>query len=288
MMSSTSVARGASSSGHVHRLALGLGGDDRPQARGVGVLEGLGLEGTLELLDQLEGQLHLIPGDIGLLRKIELAGVPERRGETEQGQQNDLALGLEHDQMLAVPEDERPDGHLLRLGHGLAEQGVGLMGLFLRLEIVGLLQVFGVDVLFVDEDLDLDGRAPFDVGLLEIRVAQDDEIPVPVFVPLDDVLEGDLLAGQTADLLVRDRAEVVLAQVVHRVDLGLDRGVEIDRHVDQAEADHARPGRARPGRVFSSSDEWADLAAFVFVAMGVSLRSQRTILKLKSDVPSAS
>ena len=78
-------------------------------------------------------------------------------GEVHGVQGQRIVLGPDGDQVLLVPHDQRGDGDPSRLGHGLAEQRVRLVGTgALGGQVVARAEVHGVDVDQSDEVGDLD------------------------------------------------------------------------------------------------------------------------------------
>jgi hypothetical protein len=98
-------------------------------------------------------------------------------------------LGAEGAQVFLRPHDEAGNSDLLALFHRLDEEAVGLGALLLGDDVVGAVEVDGVNVAQRDEVFDLDGLTlsrggGFELGLLD-----------------DDVLAGgDLVALTTCSL----------------------------------------------------------------------------------------
>ena len=127
---------------------------------------------------------------------------------------------------------------------GLAQQGVGPPPGLGRLGVVGRVVEGDVDVVAVDELHDVDALGGLDVGLLQIGRLQD-HVAVPlVLVPLDDVLQGDLVPFLVHALVVHAAQVVPVEHVEGDVLPGVLRRVERDRDGHQAEADGSLPKRA--------------------------------------------
>ena len=98
-----------------------------------------------------------------------------------------------------------------------------------------------VDLVVGDEVLELDRVLPLDLHRLEVLVGEVDELALPVLEGLDDLVVRDRLVLELADLLVADRAVVLL---VHEVELQLvlvHGAVDAHRHVDEPEGDRTGP-----------------------------------------------
>jgi len=97
---------------------------------------------------------------------------------------------------------------------GFDQQGIGLDGPVLGHQVVGVLEVDGVDVDQVDELLDVDGPAGLGVDGVEL-LGVDDDIATPAqVVALDDVVVVDFLAVDRAHAFLVDTAAVGVVELV--------------------------------------------------------------------------
>ena len=71
-------------------------------------------------------------------------------------------------EILARLDDDFRDPDLSRLLQRLAQQDIGFVAAFLRLEIIRFVEIHRVDFLQVDEILDIDGLRRFEIDPLKI------------------------------------------------------------------------------------------------------------------------
>ena len=148
-------------------------------------------------------------------------------------------------EMLCGTDDDLRDRDAMGALQGFAQKRVHLVAACARCKIVGRLVVFGRNLLFVHECLDVDRLRRLYVGAPEILVGEHDILVLFVFVALDDVLPRDFLAGRLAVAIVADRREVALVEHRELERLAVLGGIELDGNVDQAERDRSFPQRAR-------------------------------------------
>jgi hypothetical protein len=156
-------------------------------------------------------------------------------------------------EVLAVAHHELRDRGQPRVLHRPDEQRVDLLRPVLRPQVVRVREEDRVDLLVRHEVGDLDRLVALDPRRPEVLVVQVDELALAVLEALDDLLVGHRPLLQLADLLVADRAVVLL---VHEVEVELvlgDRAVEAHRHVDEAEGDGAGPEGARHARLLAAA-----------------------------------
>ncbi len=91
--------------------------------------------------------------------------------------------------------------------------------------------------------------AGFRLRLGKVPIAQGDVFAFAVFVPFDDLVPIDFLAGLFIDPPVANPGKVALVEQIEIEAFGRLRRVEPDRNIDQSEIDAARPDR--PGRALS-------------------------------------
>jgi hypothetical protein len=94
----------------------------------------------------------------------------------------------------------------------------------------------------LDERQDVDGLRGLRVGAPEILVGHHHVLVVLVLIALHHLAPGHFLAGGLVDALVADRGEIALVEHRH-VELrrALARRVQLDRDIDQPEADRPFP-----------------------------------------------
>jgi hypothetical protein len=130
----------------------------------------------------------------------------------------------------------------------LAMQRVGFFAALFRHQVVGRFKVLRLDVGQVDERQDVDGAAGLGIGAAEVLVGQHHVLLVLVLVALYHVAPGHFLARRLVDALVADRRQVALVEHRHVELSGALLGrVQLDRDVDQAEADRPFPQAACHG-----------------------------------------
>ena len=97
---------------------------------------------------------------------------------------------------------------------------------------------------------DRDRARGFDVGALEILVAERNVFPFFVLVAFDDLIPGDFLAGFFVNPAIANAGEVALVEKIEVESAGILRGIEFHGNVHQTEIDGAAP--ERPGRLLAS------------------------------------
>ena len=229
---------------HGDLLARGLALDQVEHALAVLVLELGGVELGRQRLDQLLGHGQLALGGLGLGERVELVD-PVRRehlvAEQHRRQRHRVAGRPQRAQLLLGADHDPADGDLARLAHRLEQQPVGLGPAGGRRQVVGVVVVDRVDLGEIDELLDVDRLGRLGVERVEL-LGLDQHVAVGrELVALDDVLEGDLVAGRRVDPLLADASAGLARQLVEADRLGRGCAVELDGHVDQPEADRAGP-----------------------------------------------
>src|SRR5690606_13472958 len=126
-----------------------------------------------------------------------------------------------------------------------------------RDEVVGPVEVHGVDRVEVDEVLQLDRAGAVGLDGLELLGREHDVGAVVDLVALDDVVVVDLAVRALDDPLVAHPLAGGPLQLVEADALLLDGGEELHRHVHQPEAEGAGPDRAGHGaRVPAAGDPY--------------------------------
>src|SRR4051794_23741121 len=123
----------------------------------------------------------------------------------------------------------------------LVQKRVRLFAAFLRLEEVGLVEEFRIDLCLFDEISDVDRVRRLDLHFREIFVLHDDEAAALVLETLHDFRRGHFFLINLGDLLIFDRAEVARAELPEAEFLLARGGVNGDRDVNEPEADAAFP-----------------------------------------------
>ena len=234
------------------RHDLGLAGrlalDEVEHLVAVGVLEAVGVEVVRQRGDELASHVELLLGQLDVLevgdlgdlgRLVDLVGVDHRR------QHEGAVLRPDCAEVLLRAHHEAGDADLARLLHRLGEQRVGLRGGLVGRHVVGGVVEERIDVGEVDELLDVDRAAGFGVEGGELVVADGDVGTRAELVALDDRLAGHLLAVGGGHLLVLDARAGAGVELVEADGLAGHRGVQLDRDVDQPEADGAAPDGSR-------------------------------------------
>ena len=164
-------------------------------------------------------------------------------GIAQQRSHQALVQRLEGDDVLAVGQHHAPDGDLVHLADGLADDREGVVAdLAVRHQVVGADQIPRVDLAAVDELVDLDGPRRFQRDVLEFLLRHLDEGVGVDLVALDDVLVGDLLAGVGVHLGVLDAVAGLPVELVEGDLFGFRRG-RIERYGtgDEGKAQEAFP-----------------------------------------------
>src|SRR5215212_631185 len=243
--------------GHLDLASLALGVDDLLQPRPVAVVVALGVPFGRALPDHRHGAVDLFLGRLLAAGGYRLDGPHfvveahrrERQSPVAHAHQRQVLLGAHH---------EPAEGGAIGLAHRLDKQAVcaqGALALAGGHEPVRVVEVERVHVAKVDEGLDVDRArlARLDGG--ELLVGDHHLLAVEV-VRVRDLLprDFDVLLRAVAALLDRHLVLVVdLAEVVVEVALC---GEDLDRHVDQPEAQRPAPQRAchqRPAPRLASS-----------------------------------
>ena len=237
-------------------LARGLVLEHLEQLLAVLVAVLVGLEVGGERLDQLLRHVELAL--LGLRRLLgedvvaQVLGLRHLVVEAHRRHRQDVVHRADRGEVLLVAKDEAGDRDLAGVAHRLDEQGVGLLGALVGAEVVGLLEVDGVDLVEVDEVLDLDRAGLLRVEVRELLARQGHVLVGGELVALDDVVVGDLLAVCLGHALVAHPGAVLLAQLAEAHGVLRDRAVQLHRHVQQAEADRPAPNRSSHSLITST------------------------------------
>ncbi|KAG0756530.1 hypothetical protein G6F22_020264 [Rhizopus arrhizus] len=142
--------------------------------------------------------------------------------------------------LLGLDNDFR-DPDLAGLGQGVAQQGIHLLALVDRRNVVRPLQIDERHVGRVDELLYFNGLRRARIGVGDLFRGNDDVLAVFILHALDDIVLVDFLAGALVDALVSDRIHGALVQPVE-VHAGLCGGrVQADGDVYEAEGNGPLP-----------------------------------------------
>src|SRR5215212_3315070 len=230
--------------GHLDLAPLALGVDDLLQPRPVAVVVALGVPVGRKLLDHRHGAVDLFLGRLLAAGGNRLDG-PHFVGEAHGRERQSPVAHAHQRQVLLGAHHEPAEGGAIGLAHRLDKQAVcaqRALALAGGHEPVRVVEVERVDVAEVDEGLDVDRArlARLDGG--ELLVGD------------HHLLAFEVLLRAVAALLDRHLVLVVdLAEVVVEVALC---GDELDRHIDQPEAQRPAPQRAchqRPAPRLASS-----------------------------------
>ena len=149
----------------------------------------------------------------------------------------------ERTKILAVAHHELRDPGQAGILERTQQETVDLLAALLGPEVVRACEVDRVDLLVGNEVGDLDRPISLGARCLEVLVLHQDVLAGLELEGLDHLVVRDGLVLELANLLVSDRALVGLVDEVEvQLVLG-DRAVQAHRHVDEAEADRARPDR---------------------------------------------
>src|SRR3954471_167652 len=226
----------------VARALLGLERGGQRLAVVVGVL------GRVEVTghggDQRLGHLQFLRPDGDLLVEEPEVGTADLVGPAH-GVQHEDALAHTHGrERFPLPDGDLGDGHLAGVLQRVPQQHVRPDGRAVRLEVVGLLEVDGVDIVLVDELQHLDLAAGGQGKFLEVLVGEDDQLTVGQLVALRDVAVLDLFTVDRADPLVLHPAAVDDVDLVEPDVLVLGGRVELDADADEAEGNRPAPDRS--------------------------------------------
>ena len=214
----------------------------------IGVLEFRRLPVLGHVVDQASGEVDLLAGDTGALEafggQLEAAGAPQLIGVAHGDQHQGASDGSDHREMLRRADDHLRDRDAAALLEGLAQQRIDLLASPAGYEVIGRLEVLRRDFLRRHERLDVDRPCRLDVGAAKVLFGEHDVPVLVVFVALDDVVPRNFLAALLVVALVPDRREVVLVEHRKLEFLAFFGGKQLDRHIDESEADGAFPERA--------------------------------------------
>src|SRR5436190_3255532 len=229
----------------VHLVALLLPLDDLEQRIVVGVLVRLGPPLAGEALDEAQRHVELTLRDARQLAGEDLVGRVDLVGEVHLLEREAPVANAQAAEVLTAAHHELADAREPRLLHRTNEERVGTLGSVLRPDEVRVCEERRVDLLVRDEVLELDRVLALDADRVEVLFLHVDDLALLVLERLDDLVVRDRLVLELADLLIPDRAVV---RRVHEMkpELVLVHGAEhAHGHVDQPEADRARPDRPR-------------------------------------------
>lgn len=113
----------------------------------VAVLEGLGREAVVERLDQGARHVDLaLGGRPAGLGQVERLGIDELVGKAHRVQDQAVSSGPDPRQVLAVVKHPAPDAEPLGTGERVVEQAIGVGAVLARPEVVGAVEVDGIDL----------------------------------------------------------------------------------------------------------------------------------------------
>jgi hypothetical protein len=164
------------------------------------------------------------------------------------GQHHGVAFHLEGGQMLRIAQDDRRDSDELRFADRLAQQGVGALAALGRRQVVRRLEEAIVDLFALDEVPDVDRAVLLQRRRFEVFLRQDDEAALLVLVALHQLVPRDRLALARADAFELDGGLVFGVKHPEAGTRVADRGVQLNRDVDETEGDRSFPqcsGHAR-------------------------------------------
>ena len=164
-------------------------------------------------------------------------------GEEERLEQERAGPGTDEAEVLLAPEDELADRGHPRLLHRAQQEDVRLS---LRVgvggcEVVGAVEVDGVDVLELDEAQDRDRLRAGQRDGLEIGLLDEDVLALGELPALDELVGLDVALVHGAPPLLLDRRAALAMERAERDVLPLGRQGEPNRDVDEAEADRSVP-----------------------------------------------
>src|SRR3954454_5403928 len=224
---------------HVDAALLGLEQGGQCLAVVVGVLGRVEVTGHGR--DQRLGHLQFLRPDGDLLVEEPEVGTADLVGPAH-GVQHEDALAHAHGrERFPLPDGDLGDGHLAGVLQRVPQQHVRPDGRAVRLEVVGLLEVDGVDLVLVDELQHLDLAAGGQGKFLEVLLGEDDQLTVGQLVALGDVAVLDLFTVDRADPLVLHPAAVDDVDLVEPDVLVLGGRVELDADADEAERNRPAP-----------------------------------------------
>jgi hypothetical protein len=148
--------------------------------------------------------------------------------------------------VLAVGQHDPPDRDLVHRSNGLPDHCESVVAdLAVGPQVVGTDQVAGVDLIALDEFVDLDGAGGFQRELVQLFLADLDEVVFVERIGLDDVLVRDLLASVGVHFGILDPVAGFPVELVERDLLGFRGGrVQRDGTGDERKAQEAFPVRA--------------------------------------------
>jgi hypothetical protein len=155
-------------------------------------------------------------------------------------QHEDVVADAQRREPGLLSQRELDDRRTVGVLEGSPQERVRLERPLLGLEEVRLVEAQHVDLVGRDELDDLDLVAALGRQRGEVLVGQHDGL-LAVVVRLVDVFVGDDLVAHLALALVADPAAVLVVDLVERDVVALGGAVDLDGHIDQAEADGALP-----------------------------------------------
>jgi hypothetical protein len=231
--------------GRPRLLALGLALDHVEHRVAVLVLALRGVEVLVQRRDELARHLDLAVARLALRRvELDLLGRYELVGEPHRVQREHAVERADRGEVLAVVEREPAQAGAAGPLERVVQQPVRVAAVLARAEVVALLVVDRVDRAGVDEALDVDDVRGIAGRGRELVLVEDHVLPLLDREALDDVVVRDLAVLGGAEAAVLDLRVVLEVDLAEAHRLRLDGGVELDRHVDEADGDCAVPRRA--------------------------------------------
>jgi len=209
------------------------------------------------------GHLHLARlhfRGLRILRGLDVVRVANLVLVAQRVEHEQLALRIHGRQMLPGADHHVGDRDAPGALQRLPQQGIALLAVLARCEVVGRLEVVLRDVARVHEAHDVDALRGFHIGALEVFLLQQHVLAVFPLVALHDLLVGHLVPGVLVEALVAHGSEVAAVQHGEAQLLALFRGVQGHRDVHETEIDGPFPKLAWHVRFLLAevrgSDDW--------------------------------
>src|SRR5664279_2805643 len=193
--------------------------DEPLQIAAVFVLVFLRLELRDHTVDQSLGHAQLFWSNADRLqvraRQVETLRVMQFIRETQEQEHKGVFECHHGGQVLTLSDNHFTDAGLTGATQYLPQQRVRLFSRLLRGQIVGPVEIAGIDLAQLDAIQDVDLARRLYVGLGHIFFGEDDELAFAVLVTFDNVLPRDLFARLLVHMFVADRRKVSLVEHRH-------------------------------------------------------------------------
>ena len=131
------------------------------------------------------------------LGSVELRRITQLLGKAHEVEHQQPSVDEQSAQMLTGADDDLGDTDLLTSLHHVAQQRISALAVLEREKVIGFVEINRADFRPVDKFRNIDGAGCFNVGVLEVFVAQRDVFSLLILVAFNDIGPRDLAASRT-------------------------------------------------------------------------------------------